>query len=116
MFYIAIAVLVLVLVVVYFRDWFKSFIKTEKTEKTEKLITYPMVYAINDDGNFDLMDASGKILNIGFGPNPKVYINLLDQAEKDVQKTDSGFHCNIDTKSYQVSGNEYVVNFTRLRV
>ena len=37
----------------------------------------PMVFAVNDDGNLDLADMNGKILNIGYGPNPKTYINLL---------------------------------------
>lgn len=79
----------------------------------------PMVFAVNDQGNFDLTDMSGKILNIGFGPNPKTYINLLDQAEKDTEKqeTDQGvsFISKVgNTKLYQVGGRPYIVNFTRL--
>lgn len=80
----------------------------------------PMVFAVNDQGNFDLTDMSGKILNIGFGPNPKTYINLLDQAEKDTDKeeTEQGvrFISKVgNTKLYQVGGRPYIVNYTRLQ-
>ena len=71
------------------------------------------VFAINDDGNFDLMDTNGKILNIGFGPNPKVYINLLDQSEKDTENFVSKVG---DTKVYEIGGKPYTVDFTRLSV
>jgi len=76
----------------------------------------PMVFAVNDDGNFDLADASGKVLNIGFGPSPKTYINLLDQAEKDIVKAETGqMVSNVGyTKLYEVGGRPYIVNFTRL--
>jgi hypothetical protein len=76
----------------------------------------PMVFAVNDDGNFDLADMSGKLLNIGFGPNPKTYINLLDRAEKDVIKNEMGHMISHvgPTKSYEVGGHSYIVNFTRL--
>jgi hypothetical protein len=76
----------------------------------------PMVFAVNDDGNFDLADSTGKVLNIGFGPNPKTYINLLDRAEKDVVKTETGqMVSNVGyTKLYEVGGRPYIVNFTRL--
>jgi hypothetical protein len=79
----------------------------------------PMVFAVNDQGNFDLTDMNGKILNIGFGPNPKTYINLLDQAEKDTDKHDLEqgvrFVSKVGTtKLYQVGGRPYIVNFTRL--
>jgi hypothetical protein len=77
----------------------------------------PMVFAVNDGGNFDLSDMSGKILNIGFGPNPKTYINLLDQAEKDISKDEAtGKMASMvgTTKSYEVAGRPYIVNFTRL--
>ena len=77
------------------------------------------IFAINDNGNFDLMDMNGKILNIGFGPNPKVYINLLDQSEKDADKTETengvSFISKVgDIKQYEIGGRPYVVNFTRL--
>jgi hypothetical protein len=72
------------------------------------------IFAVNDNGNFDLADATGKILNIGFGPNQKVYINLLDQAEKDVDKSENGFTKKVDTKVYEIGGRPYTVNFTKL--
>lgn len=77
----------------------------------------PMVFAVNDQGNFDLTDMSGNLLNIGFGPNPKTYINLLDQAEKDVSKDDATGQMTStvgNTKSYMIAGKRYIVNFTRL--
>ena len=77
------------------------------------------VFAINDNGNFDLMDMNGKILNIGFGPNPKVYINLLDQSEKDTEKKEMdgiSFISKVgDTKNYDIGGRQYTVNFTQLK-
>jgi hypothetical protein len=79
----------------------------------------PMVFAVNDQGNFDLTDMSGKVLNIGFGPNPKTYINLLDQAEKDTEKHETAqgvqFVSKVgNTKLYEVGGRPYIVNYTRL--
>jgi len=59
------------------------------------------------------MDTNGKILNIGFGPNPKVYINLLDQSEKDTENFVSKVG---DTKVYEIGGKPYTVDFTRLSV
>ena len=86
--------------------------KNENENKNE-------IFAINDNGNFDLMDMNGKILNIGFGPNPKVYINLLDQSEKDADKTETengvSFISKVgDIKQYEIGGRPYIVNFTRL--
>lgn len=79
----------------------------------------PMVFAVNDQGNLDLTDIDGKILNIGYGPNPKTYINLLDQAEKDTKKdeTEQGvfFVSNVgNTKLYEAAGRPYIINYTRL--
>lgn len=76
-----------------------------------------MLFAVNDDGNFDLTDMSGKILNIGFGPNPKTYINLLDQSEKDTVKDEvtNKMESTVGTtKLYNIGGRPYIVNFTRL--
>ncbi len=80
----------------------------------------PMVFAVNDGGNLDLADISGKILNIGYGPNPKTYIGLLDAAEKDTVKLEHGsqvqFESNVgNTKLYEVAGRPYIINYTRLR-
>ena len=79
----------------------------------------PMVFAINDQGNLDLADMSGKVLNIGYGPNPKTYIGLLDQAEKDTEKIDNesgvSFVSKVgNTKLYEVGGRPYIINYTRL--
>jgi hypothetical protein len=75
----------------------------------------PTVFAINDNGIFDLADSTGKILNIGFGPNPKVYINLLDQSENDVEKNGDTFTSKVGSmKTYEVGGRPYSVHFTRL--
>ena len=84
-----------------------------------KVIEIVPVFAVNDQGNFDLADTNGKILNIGYGPTPKTYINLLDQAEKDVDKQETGqvisFVSKVgNTKSYEIGGRPYIVDFTRL--
>lgn len=81
----------------------------------------PMVFAVNDNGNLDLADMSGKILNIGYGPNPKTYINLLDLAEKDTEKVEGGgqvmFVSKVgNTKLYQAAGHPYIINYTRLEL
>ena len=62
---------------------------------------------------------SGKILNIGYGPNPKTYIGLLDKAEKDTEKVESetgvSFVSRVgNTKLYEVAGRPYIINYTRL--
>ena len=75
----------------------------------------PMVFAVNDNGNLDLADMSGKLLNIGYGPNPKTYISLLDQAEKDIAKLEDRFESKVgNTKLYEVAGRPYIINYTRL--
>lgn len=79
----------------------------------------PMVFAVNDQGNLDLTDMSGKILNIGYGPHPKTYIILLDHAEKDTEKieNESGitFISNVgNTQRYEAAGRPYIINYTRL--
>ena len=76
--------------------------------------TKEIVYAINDNGVFDIADANGKMLNIGYGPNPKVYINLLYQAEKDIENNDGVITSKINTKSYEIGGRSYIIDFTRL--
>lgn len=91
-----------------------------KATDTNAIESAPMVFAVNDQGNFDLADTSGKILNIGFGPTPKTYINLLDQAEKDTDKQEIGSVVSFiskvgNTKSYEIGGRPYIVNFTRLQ-
>lgn len=79
----------------------------------------PIVFAVNDEGNLDLTDMSGKILNIGYGPNPKTYIGLLDTAEKDTEKIESEsgimFKSTVgDTKQYEIAGRPYIINYTHL--
>lgn len=128
---IAIAVAVITFVFIYMKkNWIMSlFLKKVANTNTithndTNLDTYvstnvstnvnTQLFAVNDNGNFDLADANGKILNIGFGPNPKIYINLLDQSEKDVEKTEHGFIRKMDTKVYEIGGKPYTVNFTQL--
>lgn len=79
----------------------------------------PMVFAVNDQGNLDLTDMTGKILNIGFGAHPKTYVILLDFAEKDTEKVESEsgtlFTSKVgNTKLYEVAGRPYIINYTRL--
>ena len=126
---IAIAIAVITFIFIYTKkNWIMSLFSKKVTITTHNdvnLDTYVstnvstntntnVIFAVNDDGNFDLADANGKILNIGFGPNPKVYINLLDQAEKDVEKSGNGFIRKMDTKVYQIGGQPYTVDFTQL--
>lgn len=119
MYLYVIALIVIVIIIKW--NWFKGLV-TQFTsgKKLENGLkngvkqledTKVKVFAINDDGNFDLMDTNGKILNIGFGPNPKVYINLLDQSEKDTENFVSKVG---DTKVYEIGGKPYTVDFTRL--
>jgi len=128
MYQYVIALIVIVIIIKW--NWLKGLVKqfTNGKGRAEtgmegrvdiKQLEDTKVFAINDDGNFDLMDTNGKILNIGFGPNPKTYINLLDQAEKDTDKHDLEqgvrFVSKVGTtKLYQVGGRPYIVNFTRL--
>ncbi len=79
----------------------------------------PMVFAVNDQGNLDLTDMSGKVLNMGFGSHPKTYVILLDSAEKDTEKIENengvSFVSKVGTtKLYEVAGRPYIVNYTRL--
>ena len=80
----------------------------------------PMVFAINDNGNLDLTDMSGKILNMGFGKNPKTYAILLDYAENDVNKSEHEdgsvtFVSKVGTtKNYDILDQPYIINYTRL--
>jgi len=134
--WILFAIIVLVAIVVIWKWWKKpvdiskkddnvkvrlQIIEEETRPPSESIGTPtdppPMVFAVNDEGNFDLTDTSGKILNIGYGPNSKTYINLLDQSEKDTVKdeTTGQMMSNVGiTKLYQVGGRPYIVNFTRL--
>jgi hypothetical protein len=80
----------------------------------------PMVFVINDNGNLDLTDMSGKILNMGFGKNPKTYAILLDYAENDIDKSEHEdgsvtFVSKVGTtKHYDILDQPYIINYTRL--
>jgi hypothetical protein len=134
--WILFGVIALVAVVVIWKWWKKPVDNSKKNDDMDQtqpqMITEeetgppvnpsqppPMVFAVNDQGNLDLADMSGKILNIGYGPNPKTYIGLLDKAEKDTEKieSDSGvsFVSQVgNTKLYEVAGRPYIINYTRL--
>ena len=135
MWYIYLGIIVLILILS--RKWIINLFSSTKLIKNESTVSKPdpkldipdpipdpkesdTIFAVNDNGNFDLANASGKILNIGFGPNPKVYINLLDRAEKDVDRieTEKGvtFNKKVDMHTYQIGGKSYNVDFTRLTV
>jgi hypothetical protein len=132
--WILFGVIALVAVVVIWKFWNKSNV-SEKTnevliqDQKEEFVNEesvgppveppPMVFAVNDEGNLDLTDMSGKVLNIGYGPNPKTYIGLLDVAEKDTEKFESQngvtFSSKVGTtKLYEVVGRPYIINYTRL--
>jgi len=124
---IAIVVAVVTLIFIYTKKNWIMGLFSKKIIKMDNMIDFVnpvnpvntidisnQLFAVNDNGNFDLADATGKILNIGFGPNPKVYINLLDQSEKDVDKSENGFLKKVDTKVYEIGGRSYIVNFTKL--
>ena len=96
----------------------------EQQEQQQKTVP-PMLFAINDQGNLDLTDFNGKILDSNYGSSPKIYINLLDLVSKDVREEvnqgedqdtmNPGFVSLVGTtKLYEVGGREYIVNFTRL--
>ena len=82
----------------------------------------PKVYAINDDGNLDFKDESGRVLNSSFGPNPKTYIQLLDQVSMDVTNaviSEQGDKVVLvsrvgNSKVYEIAGNQYHVDFSEL--
>lgn len=120
---IVIAIVVVVITFIYTKKNWIMGLFSKKVINMDNMITNTnavantdpnQIFAVNDNGNFDLADATGKILNIGFGPNQKVYINLLDQAEKDVDKSENGFIKKVDTKVYEIGGRPYTVNFTKL--
>lgn len=80
----------------------------------------PMLFAVNDNGNLDLTDFNNKLLDSSFGPNPKIYLNLLAQVTADVteiahEESTPNFTSNVgNTKLYKVGNYSYIVNFTRL--
>jgi hypothetical protein len=138
--FIILGIIVLVSVIIVWKFWKKPIdkqIQDLDTDGNQKLLTNneptgppsqsqqnttspPMVFAVNDNGNLDLTDINGNILNIHFGPNPKTYINLLDTAEKDTTKVENSdgtiyFTSNVgSTKYYEILGNPYIINYTQL--
>jgi len=126
--WILFGVIALVAVVVIWKWWRKPIDNSKKDDDVvpvqqqmiaEEETGPPMVFAVNDEGNLDLTDMSGKILNIGYGPSPKTYIGLLNQAENDTEKfeNESGvtFSSKVGTtKHYEVGGRPYIINYTRL--
>ena len=95
-------------------------IDSSDTLATAHVSATPMVFVINDNGNLDLTDMSGKILNMGFGKNPKTYAILLDYAENDVDKSEHEdgsvtFVSKVGTtKNYDILDQPYIINYTRL--
>ena len=116
--------ILIIITIVWKWNWIKSLfskkvlsnVQIETITQVEPItkVAPVTVFAVNDNGNFDLMDVQGNILNIGFGPNPKTYINLLDQSEKDTENQNGTFHCKLDSKLYEIGGKQYLVDFTRL--
>jgi hypothetical protein len=93
--------------------------KQDISESTDLTQIPLMVFAVNDNGNLDLTDMSGKALNIGFGRHPKTYAILLDYAENDTDKIEQGniitFISKVgNTKVYDVIQQPYIINYTRL--
>ena len=92
----------------------------QEVSKSTDLTQIPlMVFAVNDNGNLDLTDMSGKILNIGFGRHPKTYAILLNYAENDTDKIEQGTTITFvskvgNTKVYDVIKQPYIINYTRL--
>lgn len=82
----------------------------------------PKIFAINDDSNLDFKDESGRVLNSSFGPNPKTYIQLLDQVSMDVTNAASEEQGGAvvltsrvgGSKVYEIAGNKYLVDFSEL--
>jgi hypothetical protein len=80
----------------------------------------PVLFAVNDNGILDLTDFNNKLLDSSFGPNPKIYLNLMAQVTADVteikhEEGTSNFTSSVeDTKLYKVGDYSYIVNFTRL--
>lgn len=126
-------IVAIVVVVVVWKFWKKKPDDSKKNEeiqdtKLEVIIPDknnipndppPMVFAVNDNGFLDLTDITGKMLDSKWGPNPKVYINLLDLAEKDTIKNETDGQALYvsqvgPTKSYIVAGQSYIINYTRL--
>jgi hypothetical protein len=125
-------IIILVAAVVLWKWWKPSSDSKKNDDVPQQLITNeevpvitnttdppPMVFAVNDGGFLDLSDMEGKILNISFGNNPKTYAILLDNAEKDCEKEEleNGviFKSKVgNTKLYQVTGKQYIINYTRL--
>ena len=93
--------------------------KQDISESTDLTQIPLMVFAVNDNGNLDLTDMSGKALNIGFGKHPKTYAILLNNAENDTDKIEQGntitFISKVgNTKVYDVIQQPYIINYTRL--
>jgi len=80
----------------------------------------PMLFAVNDEGNLDLTDFNGRILDSSYGSSSKLYINLLDLASKDVSEQSGpegqkSFSSQVGTtKYYEVGGRPFIINYTRL--